>query len=430
MSKVCEMLLFILFKILYDYIYIHFTTREFSYMQSILQFDFYRYLINWIIFFILLSIIILFMKNNIMSYVMKTIFLFSTIPTISLYGLKSMTNEAYILMILYWIIMILSFAVLQNVKINSTTNESYQYRNDKGSLSNVVFIFAAILTFYFWARYGQFRILTSFSNVYYYRLEHRQANMISIFRYLMLWLGNVFLPYCFASFLINRKYIKVLFAFICGLMLFSINGLKSWLVIYALILFIFIVHRNKCKYNRYTGMLTFGVVMYGIMSMVHYNISGSTVLGAMFHRVFSVPAELNFNYFTFFRENEPLLLRESFLRIFWDSPYDTLSSYIIGGLFGKGDFETNANNGMFGDAYANFKIFGVIIYPIILSLTFKLIEHFSRNQDIRLVMCVLLILIWNLINASFFTWLLSGGVIIFILIFHFDGKINTDLSIK
>ncbi|EKN62760.1 O-antigen ligase [Schinkia azotoformans] len=422
MKKINEFVLFVFFKVIYDFIYIFITTDIFDYMNSILVFNIYRYIINWIVFLLLLISILYFLKDNIMSFVLKSLFIFSAIPTISLYGLKEMNNEAFFLMTLYWGVMICSFALIQNLKIYNENKKSKDWYNNF-RYTNILFVGSIIMTIFLWGFYGDFRILISFSNVYDYRLALREVQIPSFLRYAMLWLGNVFLPYCFTIFLLYKKVGRAIITFSGGVMLFSINGLKSWLIVYFLIACIFFIYKKGYRLNRYTGVLSLLVIMYGLIAIIMYMVGGSISLVAMYHRVFSVPAEINYNYFTFFSNNEALLLRESILRHIASSPYAIGSSFIIGDLFG-GNSTTNANNGMFGDAYANFKTIGILIYPIVLSVIFKILDSFTRDRDTRVVISILLILIWNLINASFFMWLLSGGVVIFLLLFYFDRKRN------
>lgn len=425
MKKLFESIIFVLFKVVYDCVYIFFTTKQFEYMQSILSFDIYKYIINWIIFILLLVIVVYSFKEDLMAFIIKSIFMFSTIPTISLYGLKEINNIAFALMILYWVIMLFSFVRLQRLEFKQ---KSIKVSNKETDIRyvNIIFLTAFLISFILWGFLGKFRLITSLAEVSEYRLSLRQIYIPSIIRYLMIWVGNVFLPFCFAMFLRHKKKVNAILTFSAGLMLFSINGLKTWLAIYPMILFVFLVYKDESKISRYTNALAIGVSIFGFMGLLMYFCSDKITLAALYHRIFSIPAEINYNFYTFFSTREPLLLRESILRHFWDSPYSGSSTYIIGALF-SGNSEANANNGMFGDAYGNFKVFGIIFYPYIMSLLFKFIGYSLENEDQRVVISILLVLIWNLINASLFAWILSGGVIIFLMITKLGKKSRLNL---
>ena len=54
----------------------------------------------------------------------------------------------------------------------------------------------------------------------------------------------------------------------------------------------------------------------------------------------------------------------------------------------------------------------MIVYPFLIAKVFNLIERNSRNEDTGLRFFLIFLLAWGTINASFFTWLLTGGVIV------------------
>jgi hypothetical protein len=54
----------------------------------------------------------------------------------------------------------------------------------------------------------------------------------------------------------------------------------------------------------------------------------------------------------------------------------------------------------------------------------KLLKNSMIGQDVRLLLSIAFILIWTAVNASFFTWLLIGGVIVILLINKFSKTPN------
>ena len=83
-----------------------------------------------------------------------------------------------------------------------------------------------------------------------------------------------------------------------------------------------------------------------------------------------------------------------------------------------------ANTGLFGDAYANFKMLGVIVYPALYCLVFKVWENLSKKETAFQAVSIGFVIIWNAINLSFSTWLLSGGVIVFCLLTVINNKLQ------
>ena len=89
---------------------------------------------------------------------------------------------------------------------------------------------------------------------------------------------------------------------------------------------------------------------------------------ALLYRLLFIPAEAHFFYFDFFQYHPYLYLSQGILKNIIEDPYDHMVSVIIGSSF---DYNytgayNNLNNGLFSDAYANFGLLGVIVFPVIL----------------------------------------------------------------
>ncbi len=299
--------------------------------------------------------------------------------------------------------------------------------NDKNIVSYIqffdwlLFVFCVIFVMTLAYLYSGFRFTISFEDSLEYRLYMRTVNLPTLVRYLFPLTGTVFLPYLFIRFLNNKKYFFVFLIFILGVLNYSINGMKTWLVIYLLELFVFIFSKQKNKYKYMVSFMSLFLSVLTILAIIIYNKFNSLFLVSILRRVLLIPAGINYLYIDFFSINEKLFLRESVFRIFFKSPYKIGSSFLIGGMR-TGNYEANANNGLLGDAYSNFGLIGVFLYPLILVMTFYIVLKLTKKTDINILIPLLLILVWNLINCSFFTWLLTGGVIVLCFILLMNQK--------
>jgi hypothetical protein len=316
-------------------------------------------------------------------------------------------------MLLYWFIFFLSFYFInqQYVKYVETKDRNLDNINVK-----IVFLLSTILIILIWAVYSDFQIVTTFDDGTERRLYLRTLNMPGVIRYLMSWFGNVILPFIFIFFLSKRKYLLSLIVFLLGLLLFSINGLKTWLIIFPAIFGLFISY-NIFKTSR-SIIIMMGILsgIFGMLIFFFSLVSDDLLFVSLFHRIFSIPAELNYEYFYFFQNETYLFLRESILRNFFLSDFNGNLSFIIGERL-TGNASSNANNGLFGDAYSNFGIIGVLIYPILITNIYYIFIRSFKINDKIIVLSVLFILTWNLINASLFSWLLTGGVIVLLILY-------------
>jgi hypothetical protein len=102
-------------------------------------------------------------------------------------------------------------------------------------------------------------------------------------------------------------------------------------------------------------------------------------------RLLFIPATLHVEYFSFFRYEELDLLRQTALKFFFESPYKENIQFMIGNIW-ISDPDARANNGLFSDAYYNFGVVGVFVYPLLLVFFCKIIEGLGRGIDNRVLL--------------------------------------------
>ena len=71
---------------------------------------------------------------------------------------------------------------------------------------------------------------------------------------------------------------------------------------------------------------------------------------------------------------------------------------------------------MWGDAYGNFGIVGMLVYPFMLCYIMSLLKRSMRGMDPRLVTSIVILALWISVNSSFFVWLITGGVLLLLFI--------------
>ena len=137
-----------------------------------------------------------------------------------------------------------------------------------------------------------------------------------------------------------------------------------------------------------------------------------------------LPGEINYYYLDYFRDKELLFLRESILKNFFESPYSPWSPVQISKQFMKAAYYHNATNGLIGDYYSNFGLTGLFIYPLLISFCFYTLRYFLRGFNVLICVVISFILMWMLVNTSFFTWLMTGGYLIYLVILFMYKKFN------
>jgi hypothetical protein len=142
-------------------------------------------------------------------------------------------------------------------------------------------------------------------------------------------------------------------------------------------------------------------------------------------RVQLIPNQISYYIYDFMQKNELLYLRGSLLRFFgFESPYNKSLFFIIGEKYYHNDF-TRANNGMCGDAYAQFGFMSIFIYTLLIPIAFNLLRTFSQGLDNRIIFLVVFLYVSAFINMSFFSVFLTNGLLItFLILYLMSSKKN------
>lgn len=424
-SKLLYIVLMIIYKFSIEQLYMYNLSKIYDYLGVILDYNSYKMLISWIVFFIFMVLILRFQKDTYWFIVIQLFSIFAIIPSISLYGLKNIPTTYFLFNLIFWITFIMTVVYLSKVNFGRLNSHGTQNKNIHSTIITIIFIICTITIPIVSYLYGGFRIIIKFDDIYKYRLALREVSMSVYFDYMLPFMGTILLPICMIEYLNRKKYVFVGLTVLLALMLFSINGMKTWLFVY---LIVFVVHNiTKKKYSNYTitNLILFSFIIGSIVAYISSVYLHNNMLSGMIHRMTIGVQELSYYYIDYITNNQPLLLRGSILRHFFEYPYSIPIEFIIGGSY-TGNFETRANNGLLGDAYSNFKLLGVIIYPYLYALTFKVLQVILNRYDYKTNYIMILILIWTAMNTSFFTWLLTGGVFIVLIIYKINSIFNQD----
>lgn len=415
---ILETVLLLIYKSTLEFVFMPIYFNIFAYMLNVdYNFDMNKWVISEVLFAIM--IVLLFRsfsgKDSIFSVLIVMVYDLCIIPMLAVY---SCVTIAKIWMIVYpfifWVILI----IMLNRFAKSDTFYS-KVRIPTFGIKGTNYLILAICvlcSLVCWAWAG-FPILTSLADSTSQRLALRANAMPGLMSYIFMILGGVVMPYLFARYLSLGKKIFAFVSFGCGFLLFSINGMKTWIFLYLFIIAICLV----CKISTYsvekmcifvTGMLC--VVTVGCI--LAYLKNGTIDFMNQFGRVVLIPNDIGFKSINFFSNHEYLYLRESILRAFFDTPYQGGSDFYINYGANSNINSSRSNNGLWGDAFRNFGLVGMFVFPILFAKIFQIIAENGKKQKIDLQIITIFLMLWNSVNISFFTWLLTGGVIVIIIL--------------
>lgn len=424
--------LMFIYKCLFDFMFLPVYYEVFSYMTGAnYVYSSIKYSFSIVAFIILMIFSIhIFDKDDIYSPIITILYTICIIPMLSVYAFVSfVTVDEILYPLIFWIILLLYLN--RKKKIHNENEKNIIKIPALKPASEGILLICFICTIVCWAWAG-FPILLNLSDSTAQRIALRANSMPVLLGYVFMLLGGVILPYLFSRFLNSNKLLYAFISFISGFLLFSINGMKTWIFLYlfAIVLVVLCnIAKNNVKLICY--MIIIGLYLLLLFCVFSFSKYGKIDFLSQFGRVFCIPNGIGFRSISFFKHNEVLLLRESILRHLFETPYPGGSDFFIDYGANRTLTSARSNNGLWGDAYRNFGIMGMFIYPLAIGKMLDIIRISTKGLDVKFQIFVMFLMIWNSVNISFFTWLLTGGVIVVYIINCFFSKEDlTELNDK
>lgn len=410
---------FIIFKFFLDLLFINGSSVQYAYLNRTLDFNIIKYVIGWL-FYIVFVYFISKIKSDNYRFMIKCIFLLSGVSNFSIYGLRNYSSKYFVIILLFWILMVYN-CILFSKNDNKKECSIISMEKISSNVLNVfILIFGIIITIYLVKKFGI--NVSTITNLYQARENFRSYSLSTIDSYLLSWSATVIFPWLFLIYLDNKKYFKCFIVLIFALLLFGINGMKTWLLLYAIIIaFVFLSKKNNMDIS--INYILIGLSCLIVISLIFFYTNGSYSLLGMIDRSIILPGEINYYYLDFFSNHELLYLRESIFKIISPSPYSPISSIQISMANMSNAYYHNATNGLIGDIFGNFGIVGIIFYPSMIFYALMILNNSIKNYDISIKCAILFTLMWLLINTSFFTWIMTGGYLLYIIILTFNKRV-------
>jgi len=403
----------ILYRILLDVNYAEIIAPIYAYSGFVNLSTDYTCAISYIVLLLSMHFIIKQYSSErlLLSNVVVLLYLVCFVPGTSLMAYIPMNIHFWVLFLVYWFLFLYLALFIRPVKIPVLSN--------RGRNILLYLILGGIITtvLYVSWKYAGFRIHFSLRDVYDLREEERSWNLPLIFGYLLPTASTI-LPVFLVYFLVKKRLWLVLLLSVAILLNFSIGGHKS--VIFKL-LFCFLGYwfYSREKVSLYAWFLAF----LSFISFLEWKICQSfTICTLLIRRALFLPAYLNYHYYDYFSTHEQDVFRQSFLRhLGIQSPYDIPIPRLIGEVYYNSS-DTNANNGLFSDAYLNMGTVGVLLFPFLLIMVINIIDSVAKGIDDKLLILPIVVIVVVFSAGTLMSGLLTGGVGVLTLILFLFPK--------
>ncbi|QNU66800.1 hypothetical protein EHE19_018515 [Ruminiclostridium herbifermentans] len=371
-----------------------------------------------------------FNSRNPSSIMILLLYIMSYIPNTSLYYGMGLPHYFLLYSSLFWFIMIALYPFICKIKIKRIKST-----NNKITIKCVKFVPFAflILIVVFSAYYNGLYITLDLSIVYDLRAAAKENSFGPILSRLIPWAGNIVFPVSAAIALKNKKFIVLGVFTFAQIITFSLAGTKTYLFAFAFSI-IGVILINSHKYFKY---LPFGLAGITVLGYSMYKLFNSVfIANYIVRRVLFTTSYNCWGYIEFFISNEKLYLRNSFMR--WLKNYgvkipyaDNFSSFMGDLLYDRPD--ANVPAGTVADAFGNFGILGLILYPLFMVIMFRLLDKVSTNIPSACVLPVIITSAEYILNGNVFSVMLTYGYWFALIYFYYmtkTGIVSADRKIK
>ena len=208
------------------------------------------------------------------------------------------------------------------------------------------------------------------------------------------------MPSTLGLFYCPKKIVNILICLILQIAVFSFAKDKTYLfdLFIAIILGIF----GKRAFNNSRRYFNMGILVFsGINILAILGLYSNFLFNIITRRIMVVPSWLNYLYFEFFCYNENLWWRQDVFLIdkLFSAPYNNSAPVLISKKYLNG-MVANPNAGFLAEAYTQFGILGIVIYPILIAILLNLINYFYKNATAETILMISFSLAFSLSNDT------------------------------
>jgi len=392
---ISQLLFVICYKVLIDIVYIYTIAPNFIQFDDNL--DFSKYIISYILVLCSFWFIFNIVKNKperISTFLLYILYLFSYIPTCSLYALSDLPNNFIILFNIYWMLIYLfmySYSKLKTKKLKTAISSG----TNKIVLTILFGVFG-VFGVYFSYKYSGFNITFDLLDVYGIRADYKELKIPTLHSLFYYMVSVVIYPLFASYFYINKKWIRFFTVLFLQLLMFSVAGHKFYF---------FIIPAGIILFHFYTKNTVFIlpkllVILILVLSIEFIFLETYIGISLFVRRLLYVPALLDYLYFDFFINNPVIYFTEDKIisRLGFESPYSKTVSQVIGNRYMN---NSNANTGLFGDAIANLGYFSVIIFPFFYLFFMMLADLITSKTSNKYITALIVSFTVALLNGQF-----------------------------
>lgn len=412
-------ILFILYKIILDFVYIFVVSPIYDYSYLIIDFNFGKYLLSWL-YLALIAFLIPKGKEKVSYLVLQLHALIMIIPMLTIYAMVDKQSDFMFAIMCCFIIEIL--VIKKNklvIKIPKIVNSKF--------LINLIIYGCTIVT-YVCLIYANGIHLDAINFTQIYEIRKNEVVPFAFLSYLTTWQYRIFNPYMIiSSYLMNKKVTFKIFIALQVLLYFVTPHKEIIFSVFLIIGIILLLEKSNFLKSAIIGL---SVATFGAVSIFLAKISVMPI-AILPTRLLIEPAIIKFQHFEVFSKFEnKLYYSEGIIGkiLGINYPFNVPSGVVVHSYFDTST--SNSNTGYLAYAYDNMGYLGMIVMVLIFIITLLIIDSLSVKLNKNYVFALLIYQMFALNDGDLLTMFITGGLAISILILLLDQKSFDNERIK
>lgn len=232
--------------------------------------------------------------------------------------------------------------------------------------------------------------------------------------YAVAWFGRTVMPILVVEGLVSRRWSLSIAGLFGEALIFSISGSKSVALSGFFLAALWVIYRPG---GRRMGLLiASSLTSVVLLSVIADVFGGVLTLASLFiRRALVTPGLLTGDFYEFYSSHPMILLGSSILRPLAGYRYDATPPFVIGAVY-FGDVTRAANVNIWGDAFANFGLTGIIIFAILFGLVLWVFNSLAQGRSSAMTCLMLGVPSLMLTNSAFLTVLITHGLALTVLL--------------
>lgn len=347
--------------------------------------------------------------------IINCLYLMAFVPTLTVYSLLNLSRAFMYAVVLFWFIIFLLCNKAYNFNMPKVIENFEGFKGRFSRFNDMIMtaLFIIVFLYAFITLTSRMGLIFNFelSNVYAIRSSYYLTVSSSIVKKLN-WVAYIINPLFFALFIKKRYWINFSLSLFLQYYLFSATGLKAYLFVLVWVAVLMVLVRLR---HSYIYLIAFIALVTLGSTLAYWVLDIHIITGLFVRRTLLLPARLSFYYHSFFSTHPYICLSNDIFKYFIKYPYKLAPGYEVS-IFFFNNPTMNSCNGIVGDGFANFGYIGMIVWALIISFVFMIMDLLSRNKDKQVAISVVAMSVVALLNSPLMTDLTTHGILLGLII--------------